>query len=396
MAQSQNTVRELILGTAIASETTLDTFKATASDGEIGVFTSNGTALAAGTPFVVAQKTADGVFVSDVILPKNVKKVSSQVYAAEQLRSVAVGDISVTVGNDYIVDLHIYEHGSLSREDVYIKFGAYRAVTGDTASTIVDGLIASLNRNFSREPGASPSANPIFTFSKGFGTQTLTVTAGALSSANATVTINGQAITVALLNADSTSAVATKIAAAVDATPLYVASAVGAVVTITAADGAPVSTVYAAGTTGTAATIAGTASDASLVITAKAQPYLRGKKFGRGIFFDVLPKFDPATGTAVVIAGGNPGKGTGKLVSAMEFDLRKNRGDMYGDKGWPYTFPVTTRASEAGQYDLIDILHTKGHDGWNDVAMRKVTTLAFTTGGGRLATLLASIATAVG
>lgn len=306
MAQSQNTVRELLIGTAIASETTLDTFKATADPGEIGIFAFDGTALDDVKPFVVAQKTADSVFVSDVIYPERVRKVTSQTYEAEQLRSVTVGSITATAGVDYILDIFIYEHGSLSREDVYIKFGAYKAKTGDNAEAIVDGLIASLNRNFSREPGATPTTNPLFTFTK-----------------------------------------------------------------------------------------SGTGASAALVITAKSQPYIRGKKFGRGIYFDVLAKFDPAAATVTVTAGGNPGKGTGKLVAAMEFDLRKNRGDIYGDKGWPYTFPVITRASESGQYDLIDILHDRGHDGWNEVSMRKVTTLAFTTGGGRLATLLETIETAI-
>lgn len=299
MAQSQNTVRELLIGTAIASETTLDTFKATADPGEIGIFAFDGTALDDVKPFVVAQKTADSTFVSDVIFPERVRKVTSQTYAAEQLRQVTVGTITATAGVDYVVDIHIYEHGSLSREDTYIKFGAYRAQSGDNAEAIVDGLIASLNRNFSREPGATPTTNPLFTFTK-----------------------------------------------------------------------------------------TGSTTTAALVITAKAQPYVRGKKFGRGVYFDVLAKFEPAVATVTVTAGGNPGKGTGKLVAAMEYDLRKNRGDIYGDQGWPYTFPVTTRASESGQYDLIDILHDRGHDGWNEVSMRKVTTIAVTTGGDRKDDLL--------
>ena len=305
MAQSQNTVRELLIGTAIASETTLDTFKASADPGEIGIFAFDGTALDDVKPFVVAQKTADSVFVSDVIYPERVRKVTSQTHQAEQLRSVTVGSIVATAGVDYILDIFIYEHGSLSRKDVYIKFAAYKAKAGDNAEAIVDGLIASLNRNFSREPGATPTSNPLFTFSK-----------------------------------------------------------------------------------------TGSAGTAALVITAKSQPYVRGKKFARPIFFDVLAKFSPATATVTVTAGGHPGRGTGPLVAAMEFDLRKNRGDKYGDLGWPYTFPVITRANEAGQFDLIDILHDRGHDGWNEVSMRKVTSIAFNTGGGRLASLLDIIETA--
>lgn len=289
MAQSQNTVRELLLGTAVATETTLDTFKATASAGEVGIFTVDGTAIAAGKPFVVAQKTADSVFVSDVVYPEKVSSYKAVQDAPEQLRQITVGTITATAGVDYVVDIHIYEHGSLSREDVYIKFGAYRAKTGDNAEAIVDGLIASLNRNFSREPGATPTSNPLFTFAK-----------------------------------------------------------------------------------------TGSTTTAALVITAKSQPYVRGKKFGRGIYFDVLAKFDPATAVVTINAGGNPGKGTGKLVAAMEYDLRKNRGDIYGDLGWPYTFPVITRADEGAGYNMIDLTHSRGHDGWNEVSMRKQLTIAIT------------------
>lgn len=304
MAQSQNTVRELLIGSAVATETTLDTFKDSASPGEVGIFSQDGTALAQGKPFVVAQKTADSVFVSDVIFPKQITSVTDAEYKAEEGREVTVSGITVEVGNDYIIDLYEYEHGSFSREDVYIKFGAYRAVTGDTASNIVDGLIASLNRNYSREPGATPTSNKKFTFTK-----------------------------------------------------------------------------------------TGTGASSALVITAKAQPYVRGKKGGRGIYFDVLAKFEPASSTVTVTKAGHPGQGTGKLIASMEYDLRKNRGDLYGDQGWPYTFGVVTRADEGANYDMIDITHHRGHDGWNDVKMRKVTSIAIVDGTGKAA-LLASIATA--
>ena len=52
------------------------------------------------------------------------------------------------------------------RVDTYLKQGYYKAAAGDDQEAVVDGLIASLNRNFSREIGANASSNPYFDFSK--------------------------------------------------------------------------------------------------------------------------------------------------------------------------------------------------------------------------------------
>lgn len=289
MAQSQNTIREIILGNAVATETTLDAFSASATAGEIGVFTQDGTAIAAGKPFVFAQKTEDSVFVSDVIFPDKVKSIRANQDAPAVQKVVTVSDISVEVGADYILDVRIYEHGSLSIEDYYIKHGAYRAVTGDTAEDIVDGLIASLNRNFSREPNATASSNPYFTFAK----------------------------------------------------------------------------------TGTGAT-------AALTVTGKDQDYVAGKKEGRPVNFEVVARFDPATATVATTTAYSPGQGTGKDVAALEHDLRKNRGDLYGPIGYPNNYATIARADSTAGYNMLDIVHWRGHDGWNDVKMRKVTTVAIT------------------
>jgi len=173
-----------------------------------------------------------------------------------------------------------------------IKFGSYRPVTGDTENAIVDGLIASLNRQFANGPGANATSNPLFTFTR-----------------------------------------------------------------------------------------TGTGTTAKLVITQKLQPYLRGKKFGRvnpfAVFADFTPDLvDPIQGT--VLTPYNPGKGTGKLVAAMEYDLRKNRGDIYGDLGWPYTFPVQTNANVGDGYNMLTLIHSRGHEGFNPVYMRKQVTIAIT------------------
>ncbi len=77
---------------------------------------------------------------------------------------------------------------------------------------------------------------------------TLTITAAATVSSNVTVTLDNVPYTIAVLNGDSTTVVATKIAAGIY--PGWNVSRSGAIVTFTAAYGARVAPAYAPGTTG--------------------------------------------------------------------------------------------------------------------------------------------------
>jgi hypothetical protein len=295
MAQAQNTINEIILGNAVTTETTLDAFMISATVGEIGVFAYNGTEIGAGKDFVFAQKTPDSTFVSDVIKADSVKDYTIAADAPEVAQVVTIAPpaaAAMTVGAEYIVRIHIFEHGSLSVEDTMIKFGSYRTVTAPTENVVIDGLITSLNRQFANGPGANATSNPLFTFTR-----------------------------------------------------------------------------------------TGTGTTARLVITQKLQPYLRGKKFGRvnpfAVFADFTPNLaNPIQGT--VLTPYSPGRGTGKLVAAMEYDLRKNRGDIYGDQGWPFTFPVQTNANAGAGYNMLTLVHSRGHDGFNPVNMRKQITIAIT------------------
>jgi hypothetical protein len=174
MAQPQNTIREILIANgAIATETTLKAFTATASTGEIGILPKGGETAAYGVPFVVAVKTADSVIVSDVIDPLKVERLSQVAYKAEAQKVVTTSTFPVPasagVKYEYIVDIRLFNHGSLSIENFYIKHGQFILTqTGAlTAEAVVDGLITNLNRNFSKEPGATASTNPLFTFTRG-------------------------------------------------------------------------------------------------------------------------------------------------------------------------------------------------------------------------------------
>jgi len=192
MANSQNTVREIIIANnGIAFETTLKTFTASADPGEIGVFAKDGGAAAFGKDFVVALKTADSVIVSDVIVPSQVNHLAVKQAVAEVPKAVTVGGSSsiavpANAGDkyEYIVDIRLFNHGSLSVENFYLKHGHFilTQTTGPlTAQVVVDGLIAQLNKSFSKEPGATATTNPLFTFTRsGSGaTSALVITAKA-------------------------------------------------------------------------------------------------------------------------------------------------------------------------------------------------------------------------
>lgn len=388
MAQSQNVIREIIVGNAIASETTLPTFLSTASPLEIAVVAADGTAPGFGKDFYVVTKAPNGQLIkSDLVKASTVKRVKGAAYQAEVQKVVNVYDITVpaTVGAkaSYQVQVRVFNAGSLSVLNTEFIIGHYTFTQtgGLTASDVVDGLIANLNANMSKRPGATATTNPFFTFSKAYTTQTLDVDTAPTADASATVTINGVAIPVALLDLDTDAQAATKIANAIDASPLFSAAAVGTVVTITAADGLSVSTSYAAGTTGTTVTIASTASTASLAIASVAQPIDLGRAFGRPLEFDVVLLADDAggAGSVGVRTPANVGKGTGKQIATMEYFYRGERGDQFRNQHFPFNWSLSTKtlSDPAATYNAVELNHSNGNDnGINIVAVPKELTIA--------------------
>jgi hypothetical protein len=79
-------VGEMMIGNAVATETTVPTFIASASDKELKVLSKDGTNVAAKKPFYVLQK-ADGIpggfEFSDKVDPKYVDKVTVSAYSPE-------------------------------------------------------------------------------------------------------------------------------------------------------------------------------------------------------------------------------------------------------------------------------------------------------------------------
>lgn len=158
----QSQVEDLIIGNAVASETTTATFIATASDQEIKVLSVDGTAPALGADFKLLQKTAgdaskglDFEF-SDLIGADKVENVILKEHAAEVQKEVTVSgfDSNVVANTTYAVEVRIYnDGGTLSVENFAVVTGYYAtgANVGSITSQIVqDGVIDSLNFNLTR------------------------------------------------------------------------------------------------------------------------------------------------------------------------------------------------------------------------------------------------------
>lgn len=154
-------VGELIVGNAVAAETTVPTFIASASDKEIKVLSADGTAPTAGKPFKLYQKTAGdsaknlNYEFSDTIDPRYIEKVTLAPYAAEVMKAVKVDGFTgvgvIAAQRTYEIEIRV--ENQLSPENFEQIVGYY--VTGevlgsDTATTVRDGLIDSINKNLAR------------------------------------------------------------------------------------------------------------------------------------------------------------------------------------------------------------------------------------------------------
>lgn len=151
-------VGEMMVGNAVATETTVATFIASATDKELKVLSKDGSNVAAGKPFYVLQKAsaAQGGFeFSDKVDPRYVEKVTLAPYAAEVLGAYKVDGFAVagTVAPKRTYEVEIRMQDQLSPENFEVIQGYYvtgQVIGSDTATTIRNGLVASLNKDLAR------------------------------------------------------------------------------------------------------------------------------------------------------------------------------------------------------------------------------------------------------
>lgn len=153
-------VNRIVVGNAVATETTIDTFVATATDKELKVLSKDGTDVAEGKPFFVAQKAGGavgGYEFSDKIDPKYVDKVTVSSYLPEVAKVVKVDGFStagtVAANRTYEIEIRLFDQ--LSPENFDVIQGYYvTGTTVPTATVVRDGLLESLNANLSRRGGS--------------------------------------------------------------------------------------------------------------------------------------------------------------------------------------------------------------------------------------------------
>lgn len=151
----ENQVRNLFVVNT-STNTTIPTVRAGANLNG-AVTQSDGTAAADNEDFVLAVKNNRGeMSLSDIIAPSRVKSAKFVDNVARVLSSTTISSITAEANKLYQVRVVIKGYGSLSTENEYIKEAFYKSKTGDDAENIVDGLIKSLARNFSREQPQQP------------------------------------------------------------------------------------------------------------------------------------------------------------------------------------------------------------------------------------------------
>jgi len=154
-------VGELIVGNAVATETTVKTFIASASDKEIKLLSKDGTAPTLGKPFYFLQKTAGdstknlNYEFSDKIDPRYIDKITVKEYAAETFKSVKVDGFTVAgviaAQRTYEVQIRVLNQVSPENFEHIVGYYVTGEVLGsDTATTVRNGLIESLNKNLAK------------------------------------------------------------------------------------------------------------------------------------------------------------------------------------------------------------------------------------------------------
>lgn len=395
----ENQVRNILIFKDYPNHATMaEARNATKGDGF--VISADGTAPAAGEEMIVGQVNHKGGITQYKITPSRVTYGLATAGTARVGKSTLISGFgTITAGQLYRVAITISGYGSLSVENEYLKEGFYKAKTGDVLENVIDGLVQSLARNFSRD---EPTINDTFTLTKQDATtvklpqnayfdfdktssngtaevSTLTVTAVPTEDGNVLLTLNGTDYYVPVTAAGATT---TTTAAEISAwlnvagnADDYTASPSTNVVTITSAY-ERVEVAFAEdsnGVAGYAATAATTTpgadgTDLGLQISEKASYldhyYVTGKKTRLGLNYTVAASgLDGVTVSVVDTVAGTPGKGTGYQVRNMEEYLLGNRQDTFRGAGYPHNFPETYDSELDANYNIIDIeYYDEGRD----------------------------------
>ena len=117
----------------------------------------------------------------------------------------------------------------------------------------------------------------------------------------------------------------------------------------------------------------GSGAATKLIVTEVQTPFVVGKSQGRGLNYEIqfVKANDSAGfetvnwGTVTNIFKQYEGLGTNNLARDMEYFYLGNRGDVYRNVGYPYTFDTSYLADASANYSTIDIAYfkTEPHNG---------------------------------
>ena len=152
--KAQNTNLKVLVANATSdpTETTMSTFKASGSTGEVLVVERDGTAIAAGsTGIMIAVKKADGTLDQTEVIPTaGIVKASVKSYAAgtNQVDYIGFngtsGSIDAVNSTHYIANLRMQEFGSNSAANYENLVGEFYTDASATQAEIADGICDSL------------------------------------------------------------------------------------------------------------------------------------------------------------------------------------------------------------------------------------------------------------
>ncbi len=372
----QNRNLKVIVGNAItdAAETTLATFKASGSTGEVIATDSKGSVVVAGTTnFIIASKLADGTLdTTEIMNLAHVKTVSAKKYAAAAHKSEVIGyngtsgEIEVINDNLYQVNIEFLNYGSLSPENRYLRQAHYQSpATGTTEMGVVDGLALSLARNFSRE---QVQRVKIFRYCSNAGTA-LATGADNFTFTKGSKYFSATDIDNAVTNAALVVGDYLRIGTAVTST-VYRITAINATTNIGTLDIPFQDATVTIADTGLERIPAADQATAAfgLGITGVDQPFVVGKLRFEPVDWRPITLVDCGATPTTVLTVATNGTGDGRRVSELEWFAQGNFGEVYR-MGEPNLYDVDLTALKTGTYDVLVIdYYTEQIGGSNLVA----------------------------
>lgn len=367
----QNAKQILVGGTAASTADNIGGPLFRANTGEIGIFTPAGVRITAapattGQKFVLALSRGanQAPLISDVIDGANVKiaTVRDNVAATEQVEVVgyngtsgSILDVATYAGELYILKI-IFQDFMVGTDSERIKNAVYQSSINDTQANIAVGIVASAERNFSREVKNSLGNPPVVVTAlcnhigapiTGTAVTWTVVKGSKLISANGTITnvVAGDYV---------------RLGGLTTASPMYLVSSITSGATSTVELSVPYLGVSAALTEANSVEVVtaaqGLAADWGVVVAGQEQNFDRVKSRYAKIRYDLQPNLSFGSTVKSVLTPAFEGVGSYEAVASLEDFLNTFRGEEFR-MGEPFLYNYTAQhlASSATDYSLLSI-----------------------------------------